>query len=708
MPQAVTEMTGDALKQNWERFLKKYYKPDINEAALHAPAASSVEVDYWKLDRHDQELAEFTLQRPSKSLKAARDALDTIDTPVEITASLHVRMVNLPDTSRVEVRDLRSEHMGRLIAVQGLVKKATEVRPRVEEGVFMCLRCFATIRQPQEEHLVLKEPAECYEDQGGCGRSTSFRLLTEESRLVDTQKLEIQESPEKMRGGEQPQRLTIFAEGELCGVVSPGDRIMVNGVLRSAVRRSGGTKSTIFDLFLETLSIEMEEQEFDEVEITPEEEEEIRRFSRDPEIYEKIRESIAPSIYGMDVEKQALMLQLFGGVAKHLPDGSRLRGDIHILMVGDPGVAKSQLLRYAARLAPRGIYTSGKSSSAAGLTAAAVRDEFGDGRWSLEAGALVLADKGIACIDEIDKMEKNDRSSMHEAMEQQSISIAKAGITATLQSRCAILGAANPKFGRFEPFTPMPEQIDLPPALMSRFDVIFALTDNPEPDRDSLLANHILQVHRGGALNEQRNHDPESSISDEDIDDALVKVEPPVPGEFLRKYVAYTKRTCFPVMTDEARERIQDYYVDLRRQASGEEDSPVPLTARQLESFVRLAEASAKVRISQEVQIEDAERAINIVEYYLSKIAGDEGGLFDIDLVTSGVGHNQRERTMTVKRIVRELGAGSSDGAHLEEILDACEAEGMDLDEARGILQQLKERGDIYSPRPEHFALVRG
>ncbi|HLE97978.1 MAG TPA: LAGLIDADG family homing endonuclease, partial [Candidatus Thermoplasmatota archaeon] len=422
----------------WERFLKDYYRAQISEAALAWPRIRGVEIDWWALDKHDPDLAQLLLQNPTQTLVAAEAALRTVELPLpddgspprEAVVRLEVRPTKLPDHAAVDVRDLRAEHLGRLVAVRGLVKKATEVRPRIHDAVFRCARCGAHIREPQEEHLVLREPLECYEDQGGCGRTSNFRLVTEAgpravpgstvSMFVDTQKLEIQEFPEDLRGGDQPQRLSCFAESDQCGAVSPGDRITFNGVLRSSVRKTAGVKSTLLDIHLDILAIEMDEQEYDEVVISPEEEEEIRRFSLDPELFDKMRASIAPDLYGLDVEKESLLLQLFGGLAKTLPSGLRLRGDIHILLVGDPGVAKSQLLRYTSKLAPRGIYTSGKSSSAAGLTAAAVKDEFGEGRWTLEAGALVLADKGIACIDEMDKMEKTDQSSMHEAMEQQS------------------------------------------------------------------------------------------------------------------------------------------------------------------------------------------------------------------------------------------------------------------------------------------------
>ena len=696
--------------KGWERFFKKYCREQINEAVLGWPHKRSVIIDWYDLDKHDRNLAEFVLNSPLQALAHAEEALKSVDVPLEPRPRLHVRVTRLPATSTIDVRDLRAEHLGKLIAVKGLVKKVTEVRPKIQDAVFQCGRCGAFLREPQEEHLVLKEPLECYEDQGGCGRDSSFKLIVSEvrgqaSRFVDTQKVEIQEAPENMRGGEQPQRLNLYTEDDICGILRPGERITINGILRCNVKKDHGVKSTLFEIFVETNSVEKHEQEFEEIQTTEEEEAEIRRFANNPEIYVKMRSSIAPTLYGMEMEKMTLLLQLFGGVEKKLPDKTRLRGDIHVLLVGDPGVAKSQLIRYMSGLAPRGIYTSGKSSSGAGLTAAAVKDDFGDGRWTLEAGAMVLADRGLLCVDEIDKMDKNDQSSMHEGMEQQSISVAKAGITATLQSRCSVLGAANPKQGRFDEFSPIAEQINFPPALLSRFDVIFVLQDKPEVNRDGLLARHILNVHRGGAMLEQIRADDTEHTMDE-VEAILRKVEPALSKEFLRKYVAYAKRTCHPILTEEGRDRLVSYYVDLRRQAQGEESRAIPLTARQLEALVRLSEASARVRLSKDVLTEDTERAISIFEYYMKRIGGSEGGIMDIDMVASGVSHSQRQSVGIVKQVIRDLEAGSDHGAEYSEIVSHCERKGVSPDQVQKIVDRLKQQGEAYSPRENHLKLT--
>ncbi|HEX2023018.1 MAG TPA: minichromosome maintenance protein MCM [Candidatus Thermoplasmatota archaeon] len=701
--------------RSWERFFKKYYREQINEAFLGWPQQRSLTVDFFDLDKHDAQLAQHLLDHPLQALAQAEEALKSMDVPAVVPGAegkprLHVRIEHLPSTSTIDVRALRAEHLGKFVAVRGLVKKVTEVRPRIQDAVFQCNVCGAFIREPQDEHLVLKEPLECYEDQGGGGHDATFKLITMEtrghvSRFVDTQKLEIQEAPEDMRGGEQPQRLELFCEDDLCGLVRPGERVTVNGVLRSAVKKDHGVKSTLFHIFVETNSVEKHEQEFEEIVTTEEEEMEIRRFARDPELYVKLRDSIAPTLYGLEVEKLTLLLQLFGGVEKKVPGGTRLRGDVHVLLVGDPGVAKSQLIRYMAGLAPRGIYTSGKSSSGAGLTAAAVKDDFGDGRWTLEAGAMVLADRGLLCVDEIDKMDKNDQSSMHEGMEQQSISVAKAGITAQLQSRCSVLGAANPKSGRFDQFTPIAEQINFPPALLSRFDVIFVLQDKPETGRDAMLARHILNVHRGGAMMQQIRHD-DSDYTSEQVDAVLSKVEPPVSKDFLRKFVAYSKRTCHPVLSEEARDRLASYYVELRRQAQGEETKAIPITARQLEALVRLAEASARIRLAKDAGVEDADRAIQIFEQYMRRIGGSEGGIMDVDMVASGVSHSQRNAIGIVKQIIRELEAGSDHGAEYSEIVSAAERKGVPADKVQSIVDRMRQQGEAYSPRENYVKLT--
>ncbi|UCF12466.1 MAG: minichromosome maintenance protein MCM [Thermoplasmatales archaeon] len=688
-------MKDESLVSSWQSFFEENCKSEIETIALEYPENRSLIVDYWDIDKADPKLTETLINQPYKALFNAEEALKNIDVAAEHKLQLHFRVDNLPDTQKILIRKIRANHLGKYTAIEGLVKKVTEVRPKLQVAAFQCQKCGAIIKIEQEEDI-LKEPSECYEDQGGCGRISSFKLLMNLSTFIDSQKIEIQENPEGLRGGAQPERISAYIEDDLVGMLAPGDRVIVNGILHSQQRRRGPLRLTSFNKVVDAYSTERQELAFEEVEVTPEDEEEIIKISKDPDIYNKMRQSIAPTIYGMNIEKEALVLVLFSGLSKKMPDGTYIRGDIHILLVGDPGTAKSQMLSYMSKLAPRSIYASGKASSAAGLTAAAVRDEFGEGQWTLEAGALVLADMGIACIDEIDKMEETDRSSMHQAMEQQEISVAKAGINATLKARCALLAAANPKLGRFDEFIPMHEQINMPPALLSRFDLIFSILDKPNRETDTALAAHILRTHKAGEVSENILRSRKSEHTKEEQDGLMENVMPIFTPEFIRKYVAYAKRNVFPVMNDDASEVLKNYYVDFR---SSSEDS-VPFTPRQLEAFVRLAEASARVRLSEEVTVEDAKRAISIIDQYLRRVGMDrETGKFDIDIIATGISHSQHERMRVIIDVIKRICDESSDGnAARSDIVSEAEIQGIESSKVESALDRLNRNGQIYEP----------
>ena len=528
--------------------------------------------------------------------------------------------------------------------------------PRTYEGVFICAACghSSRVNQPNEQELV--EPIECFEIDGGCGRKknqTKFVQRVEESILIDTQFIELQEPPENLRGGVQPERILCIAEHDIAGQLNPGDRVTANGMLFVRSQRKSGKDTPIFDIFMRIHSIQRENIPLEEIQISEDEEREIKELARRDDIHDLLTKSIAPSIFGMTRQKESLMLQLFGGVASKAKDGTRLRGDIHILLMGDPGVAKSQLLSYMSQISPRGRFTSGMSASAAGLTAAAVQDSAADGRWTLEAGALALADLGLAAIDEFDKMNENDRSSMHEAMEQQRISVSKAGINATLSTRCAILAAANPKAGRFQSVSEVPftQQINLKPALISRFDVIWLLTDQPAADHDSQIANHIMSNRAESTpeiLIEQGSEvDPSKSASHEGLDSSKGIVN----RELIRKYVAYAKRTIHPRLTEEAREALREFYVETRRKG-GESHDSIAISARAIEGLYRLAQASARVRLSDVATIEDAERSVRLTRFWRHELMGEN---FDETTLQSGKKATTRNRERTLLEIVRRI-----------------------------------------------------
>jgi len=1215
------------LIDRFEEFYRSYYRNEIGELAQKYPSEQkSLYVDWGDLYRFDPNLADDFRNKPEQLREYAEEALRLYDLPVDVSlGQAHVRVKGLSE--RTGIREIRADHRGMLIAVQGIVRKATDVRPKITVAAFECQRCGTLTRIPQEGGD-FQEPHECQ----GCERQGPFRINYDQSEFIDAQKLRVQESPEGLRGGETPQNIDVNIEDDITGEVTAGDHVTVTGILRLEQQGGDREKSPMFDVYMEGLTVDIEDEQFEEMDITDEDKKQIVELSNEPDIYERMEGAIAPSIYGYGMEKRAIAFQLFSGVTKFLPDESRTRGDIHVLLIGDPGTGKSQLLQYIDTIAPRSVFTSGKGASSAGLcvtgdtlihteegfreireiaeekipnpvdsetsfeqelpvctfdrksdtvdirdtshiwrmpekpcrrietshgkeleasvntpvltcgehgirwteisdisrgdyvavpeygkasdesferqevnvldlldlttekikldddslsqirdelhqefgtlrdaaaalelsedfiydtlsnrhvpldkldivldsvglsrenigfdrvmirhgdsitlpdsfdedlmyllgivfgdgdisydrrdenrgrirvsnsnealleriidiverefdkevhieyqeervpcvrihsatiarlfatagmktpkenlslhpklttarhadaflrglmdadgsvsartnggssvllstisrklagqvqlmletygvrartrerdrrgeyeledghiieskhvqhfveiygadierfasaigfsstrkqeqlqtivgdatrrretmpigsalaaadgsssnyytylsrgdnpgrdqaramledidlgdvrpivqetvdaelrwdevvataetgekevfdvtvpgthnfvgngivthnTAAAVRDDFGEGQqWTLEAGALVLADKGIAAVDELDKMTSDDQSAMHQALEEQAISISKAGINATLKSRCSLLGAANPTYGRFDQYEPIGEQIDLEPPLISRFDLIFTVTDEPDEAEDAELAEHILQTNYAGELNTHREEVSTSNYSREEVEQVTEEVAPTIEPELLRKYVAYAKRNCYPTMTEEAKAEIQDFYVDLRAQGTGE-DAPVPVTARKLEALVRLSEASARVRLSDTVEREDAKRAIEIAEYCLKDIGLDpETGELDADVVETGTSKSQRDRIKNIKGLISDIEAEYDEGAPVDIVIERAEETGMDANKAEHEIDKLKEKGEVYMPKTDHL-----
>jgi replicative DNA helicase Mcm len=690
---------------DWSRFLKTRYKKELTELLREYPHKRSLVIDYHLVESFGKpgtQMADEILENPGMVIEDLREAIKNqhvVKTKKgeQLPKEINLRFINLP--IKICARDIRSEQINKMLSVEGILRKTTEVRPRIVEAIFRCPAGHMTRRMQEYGRFI--EPEQCGTE--GC-TFRKLQLIAKRSRFIDAQKVRIQESPEGLRGGQQPQTLDVDVTDDITGTVAPGDRVVINGILRSQQRVTYGTKSTTFDIYLECNSIEVAEKEFEEVNITEKDEEEIIRLSADPTIYRKIVHSIAPTIYGNEDVKEAIALQLFGGITKEMPDGSRLRGDIHVLLIGDPGIAKSQILRYVVNLSPRGIYTSGQSSTSAGLTATAVKDEFGDGRWTLEAGALVLADMGIAAVDEMDKMQKEDRSALHEAMEQQTISVAKAGITATLKTRCALLGAANPKLGRFDEYADIGEQINMPPSLLSRFDLIFILTDKPDHKRDEAIADFIIRSHGVGELIAQHSRDPIEGVTDEYITQQLAPVTPDIDAGMLRKYIAYAKRTCFPILSTEAKETLIAYYMKLRDLADS--NKPVPVTARQLEALVRLAEASARVRLSKTIESSDAERVVKIVDTCLRQVAYDaKTGTFDIDKVATGISKGKRDLIRMIKDVIRENGDVSG-RAQIQQVIDLVAQQGFGKDEVKKQIDIFLRQGEAMEPKNGVIKLI--
>ncbi|MEM4780562.1 MAG: minichromosome maintenance protein MCM, partial [Halalkalicoccus sp.] len=364
----------------FEEFYRTYYHEEIGTLAQHYPNEQrSLYLDWTDLNRFDPDIADDFRNQPEQMQPYAEKALRLYDLPVDVSlGQAHVRVRNLPGAT--DIREIRAKNVNSLVEVRGIVRKATDVRPKIQQAAFECQRCGTLTRIPQTGGD-FQEPHQC----SGCERQGPYRINFDQSEFIDAQKLRVQESPEGLRGGETPQSLDVHIEDDITGKVTAGDHVRVTGVLHLEQQGSNQEKSTMFDIYMDGHAVEAEEEQFEDMEITDEDKQAIVELSSDPDIYERMVDSLAPSIYGHRQAKLAMTLQLFSGVTKHLPDGSRTRGDLHMLLIGDPGTGKSQLLQYIRNIAPRSVYTSGKGSSSAGLTAAAVRDDFGEGQqWTLE------------------------------------------------------------------------------------------------------------------------------------------------------------------------------------------------------------------------------------------------------------------------------------------------------------------------------------
>lgn len=1010
-------------------FIEKNYLTTLTDNIRHD--RKFLVIDFNELSRFNLELAELLLEQPEDTIKVAELAIEQFD--IENSENTKVRFNNLPESQYLAIGSIRSKHLNKMYRVEGIIRQKSDVRPQVTAAKFECPSCSNIINVLQLD-TAFKEPSRC-----GCGRKGKFHLISKE--LIDAQGIILEEDPEKLEGDSQPKRMNVFLKDDLVSPISekktaPGSKIKVIGIVKEIpIILRTGTKSTKFDLLIEANYAESAEETFYELETTPEDIRKIKEIVENPKCRYNLIESIAPSIYGYDRVKEAILLQMVGGVQKVRNDGIISRGDMHVLLVGDPGChvagtkilladgtlknienivpnkqgeynlslslqvgnevvnadkgfvyenqrailietnegmeigvtpnhplylenkgwtradtlkigdrilrhreilinkqdngitkeyarivglliaegwrekrgnhkrigiglplkelfllkqftkdfkkefsispkiyrvkksngrkdqlwcrfkhngelfdllvlqhkrvipeklfnasnkviveflkyyfegdgfvlnkrrylqnicckttsrklaqqiklllmrfginchistqkiknknwhqtylikivnkkntfmfarkinfvsvmkkrklscfnyqrnvsteddyvqikqitelppqtvydlhipknhyfwangfhshnsAKSALLKRANLVAPKSRYISGKGSSAAGLTASVVKDEFLKG-WSLEAGAMVLASNGLCCIDELNLMDDKDKSGLHEALENQTVSISKATIQATLSAKTTVLAAANPKFGRFDPYGIISDQIDLSPPLVNRFDLIFTIKDTPDKKRDGELASHMLSLHQN----------PKSRKS-------------PIEPKLLKKYIGYAKRKINPKLTDEAVREIKRYYLKMRDSVGGEgKATAIPISPRQLEALVRLSEANARIRLSGEVTKKDAEKAINLLEFSLKDVAFDfETGKIDIDKIATGTTSSQRSNIIIIKSIIRRLKDRFNNIIPIDDILADAVSQGVTEDKIEELVQKMKNVGDIFEPRHGFISII--
>ena len=684
------QQTAAALANDLEKFLKAFKDRDSNYKYfdrinnMMASGVQSLIVDYIDLDSYNPFLAKEITHKPDEYLEAFNEAVLSIlreihpDYEQEIREKIRVRIGNY--TVQKGLREINADLINKLVSISGMVVRSSEVKPLAKKVAYKCTNC-NTVTEAQLKGLVMKKPIKC----PACSEK-ELEMDPESSLFIDFQMVRLQELPEDLPAGQLPHYIEVTVMSDLVDQCRPGDRIILTGIIRIEQEQlAPQAKTSLFRLRMEGNNIEYlggragskDTRYVERIMISTEDERQIRTIASKPDAYEKLIASFAPHIYGHEPIKEAILLLIVGSVTKRLEDGSTRRGDINVLLVGDPGTAKSEMLKFTAKIAPRGLYTSGRGSTAAGLTAAVIRDK--SGIMMLEAGAVVLGDQGIVCIDEFDKIKPEDRSALHEVMEQQTCSVAKGGIVATLNARTSILSASNPIYGKYDPYKNITENVNLPVPLLTRFDLIFIVRDSPDKEKDNLVASHILEIHR----------------------DTEQAARPAIDIDLFSKYLSYAKQ-IEPALTPEAIDIVRSYYMDMRRIES---EGMITVTPRQLEALIRLASARSRLLLKDMVDAEDAQRAIYLVDQMM-RTAGVDVNTGKTDF---GVLYGKPQSVVSKEKTFMELFGGLT-GAENNDVEDKVlvgelvKTGKFSDEEARKYIQKFNREGQIFERRPGFWA----
>lgn len=633
----------------------RLYELELYELGYRSP--DPLIIDFYDLYNHDEELAAKLIENPAQALREFEDAVNN---------RVHIRhlIVETP------IREIKTESLGRFIMATGIVVRAGRETSKIHRAAFECTGCGETHLVKQNHQFLQRPQSRC-----GCKfRTKSWRLSLKESTYRDSQTISVQESPDQLPPGEIPQSLEVSLDEELVGSVKPGDRVEITGLVYVKMKAPQSPKLELAR-FLIANHVEVINRELDVLKLTETDKAWLLELSKDPWIMSLVVNSIAPSIYGHHTIKKAIALQQFGADATEKPD-IRIRGDINILLVGDPGISKSQLLKFAANLSSRGIYTTGRGSTEVGLTAAVIKDK--GGTFNLEAGAFVLADKGLVAVDEFDKMNEKDRGALHPAMEQQIVTINKGGINATLNARCSVLAAANPTLGRYNAYQTVAENIKtFPISLLNRFDLIFIMRDEPEEETDKATGETIL---------------------------SLMGKQAPIDFKTLKQYIAYSK-TVKPTIPAEVSQHLIAFYVEMRKTAKKKGDAAaVMITPRQLESLVRLMLAHARLHFRPQATVEDAIAAIELFKVSMEQVGIDpETGGYDIDLIETGKPRSLQNKLFLLLQIIDSL-CKIEGVARVDEVKRTlAEAHRIAEPEASKLISTCMRDGAIFAPRPGYY-----
>ncbi|CAL5427500.1 unnamed protein product [Camellia sinensis] len=721
----ISEEMRAAHKQTFRKFFdqdewKDIYTHEIKNMMHHKRRRLILNISHF-FAYEEGHLARRLLQNPGEYMQALSDAV------TEFARSLDPKYLKEGEqvlvgfegpfvSRRVTPRDLFSSFIGSMICVEGIVTKCSLVRPKVVRSVHFCPATKAfTNREYRDITSNMGLPTGSVyptRDETGNLLVTEYGLC----KYKDHQTLSMQEVPENSAPGQLPRTVDVIVEDDMVDSCKPGDRVAIVGIYKALPGKSKGSVNGVFRTVLIANNVALLNKEANAPIYTPEDISNIKKVSERDDTFDLLANSLAPSIHGHAWIKKAVILLMLGGAEKNLKNGTHLRGDINMMMVGDPSVAKSQLLRAIMNIAPLAISTTGRGSSGVGLTAAVTSDqETGERR--LEAGAMVLADRGVVCIDEFDKMNDQDRVAIHEVMEQQTVTIAKAGIHASLNARCSVVAAANPIYGTYDRSLTPTKNIGLPDSLLSRFDLLFIVLDQMDPDIDRRISEHVLRMHRyrsaidGG----QATFDGSSRYGREEEADAgssvYVKYNRMLHGKraergrkrdtltikFLKKYIHYAKHRIQPELTDEASDNIATAYAELRNASSNAKTGggTLPITARTLETIIRLSTAHAKLKLSRQVLKSDVEAALKLLNF----------AIYHKELTEMEDREQEREKELERKRKADHDGGNDGRAGHVDTSVRGGRTEAMEVDEPPPAAQSSV---NVSSERLEAFNTLFG
>ena len=692
-----TKWNDIELMEMWRRFIAEF-EPDgehgkydhVLERYAYGDDEDDIRISLQDVAAHDLELFGHAVTHPERHLRllkeAARErvremrACDTLGESIYgiVEKYPHVYLVDAPVPIHVDIDHVRSAHVGRLISIEGTVKRIDDIGFRVTEMGYRCGRC-ENLMRVRQKYTEIQEPLMCQKEEGGCGRAASatrFDHVPAHDISIRTQTIHIEENLESVDPQRQPEQIMCILDGTDCGTVFPGNRVRFTGFLDTAKKKR--STSPIFDLYFRVLGIDLLEQRFADIEVTPDEEREIREMVARPGMFRDLSRLIAPELYGLDEIKEAVLMMLVGAPEFAKSTGEAFRGNLHILLAGDPSTGKSRLLEYIADIMPRGIYASGRGSTAAGLSATVERDEK-TGRWYVVGGALVMANDGVLALDEMDKVGKRGMDSLLQGMSSQRIPVDKASIHATLVSKTSVLAAANPKDGRFSSTAELGDQIRMSSEMMSRFDLIYLLRDVPDEEQDAESADHILDYW--------------------DAEDSLV-----LDRGMLVKYLSLARRHS-PRIPGPLKRRIRECYTDMRQLYLS--TCLMPIDKRHLQGIMRLAMASARARLRDEVEEDDVARAIDMMTRCIRALSPD--GEMDVDGVRTGMRGDTRRTMEAVRGMIDRLHdtAEFRGGVPLHEIVAEGVQGGLADRDIIVAVREMMKRSDIYEIGRETYIPMR-